>query len=174
MGTWTKTAPTLPYGSQWTVYAQQSVQVTHYSIRATIACVRLTGKRYVIRFQVYAGGAESYAEYYDPPDNFVLVVYKNGTQESTTKLGWKSSVSQGTTQTIYYIGEADGGTTIKAQTGNDRSSSTNVQRSFAVPEELGGFCVKIGGVWKNAVPWVKVGGAWRQAAGRIKVNGEWV
>ena len=34
--------------------------------------------------------------------------------------------------------------------------------------------VKVGGVWKNATPYVKVGGAWKQADRWVKVGGVWV
>jgi hypothetical protein len=36
-----------------------------------------------------------------------------------------------------------------------------------------GARIKIGGVWKQAVPYVKTGGVWKMAQPHIKVNGSW-
>jgi hypothetical protein len=34
--------------------------------------------------------------------------------------------------------------------------------------------IKVGGAWKNSVPWIKVGGSWKQAREAwVKVNGVW-
>jgi hypothetical protein len=38
---------------------------------------------------------------------------------------------------------------------------------------LPGVFVKVGGVWKNAIPYVKVGGVWKQAVRYVKVGGAW-
>ena len=38
---------------------------------------------------------------------------------------------------------------------------------------LPGVFVNVGGVWKNATPYVRVGGVWRQAIRYVKVNGVW-
>ena len=33
--------------------------------------------------------------------------------------------------------------------------------------------IKVGGIWKQAIPYIKVGGVWKQANFKIKISGEW-
>ena len=173
MGEWTWTAPTLPSGSAWEQEVTMSYSTQNrFGLGGSKAIARLSGKKYAIKLFFFAGGAtRGYT--YAPPDNFKLYIYKNGTQESVYTKSWGSSVAAGTEYTIYYISEADEGTTIKTTIGNDYSSSVSTSATSTVPAELGGFFVNVNGTWKNAVPWVKVNGVWKQGTPFVKVNGEW-
>ena len=164
---WSRTAPELPSGSEWTQVGTTSWENNNLKITSVVYTARLNGKGFAVKV------AETRQHYrYNFTDLYLRCDIGGVGGEPET--GIKGTSSNGSTA-AYFIGEAAAGAAVDVIVGFQASNSSSLKTvSFTAPALLGATVfLKVGGVWKPAQVKVKVGGVWRDAVAKIKVGGTW-
>lgn len=164
---WSRTAPELPSGSEWTQVGTTSWGNNNLEITSVVSVARLNGNGLAVQV-VETRRHDRY--------NFTDLYLRCdiGGVTGTPETGIKGTSSNGST-TAYFTGEAAAGVTVDVVVGFRADISSSLKRvSFIAPAPLGATVyVKIAGVWKPTQIKVKVGGVWRDAVAKIKVGGTW-
>ncbi len=164
---WSRTAPELPSGSEWTQVGTTSWGNNNLEITSVVSVTRLNGNGLAVQV-VETRRHDRY--------NFTDLYLRCdiGGVTGTPETGIKGTSSNGST-TAYFTGEAAAGVTVDVVVGFRADISSSLKRvSFIAPAPLGATVyVKIAGVWKPTQIKVKVGGVWRDAVAKIKVGGTW-
>lgn len=161
---WSRTAPELPGGSEWTQVGTTSWGNNNLIITSVVSVARLNGKGFAVQV------VETRQHYrYNFTDLYLRCDI--GGVTGTPETGFKGTSGNGST-TAYFTGEAGANVPITVFVGlyaRDDDSTT-----FNAPELLGATVfLKVGGVWRPAQVKVKVGGVWKDAVAKIKVGGTW-
>lgn len=164
---WSRTAPELPSGSEWTQVGTTSWGNNNLDITSVVSVARLNGKGFAVQV------VETRQHYrYNFTDLYLRCDI--GGVTGTPETGIKGTSSNGST-TAYFTGEAAAGVTVDVVVGFRADISSSLKRvSFTAPALLGSTVYfKVSGVWKRAQIKVKVGGVWKDAVAKIKVGGTW-
>lgn len=164
---WSRTAPELPSGSEWTQVGTTSWGNNNLDITSVVSVARLNGKGFAVKV------VETRQHYrYNFTDLYLRCDI--GGVTGTPETGIKGTSGNGST-TAYFTGEAAAGVTVDVVVGFRADISSSLKTvSFTAPAPLGAtIYLKVGGVWKPAQVKVKVGGVWRDAVAKIKVGGTW-
>ena len=112
MGTWSKDAPTLPSGSEWSARIKNTSPTYYESYRFYLNTryARLAGNGYVVEFYITTTSGPNGGWWSNCP--LTCYAYLNGTLESTYT-SFTGPSKKGGTVTFYYYGEAAEGDTIR-------------------------------------------------------------
>lgn len=166
---WSKTAPALPSGSSWEQTQTTKFWANHWKLDTTRSIARLEGKSIAIKIVATISNG-SYGDFFNP-GNYHLSATAGGTTSTDTT---SYSMSKGT-QTFYYVGTAEAGSTVETKVGYVDSNSSRILKTFTAPALLGPTVyVKVGGTWKQASKvYVKSSGTWKEGQLTIKTGGAW-
>ena len=166
---WSKTAPTLPSGSSWEQTQTTEFLSNYWKLDTVRSIARLEGTSIAIKVVATMSNG-SYGSFINP-GNYHLSATAGGTTSTDTT---SYSMTEGT-QTFYYVGTAEAGSTVTTVVGYVDSSASRISKTFTAPALLGPTVyIKVGGAWKKASKvYVKSSGAWKEGQLKIKTGGAW-
>ena len=163
---WSRTAPELPSGSEWTQVGTTGWGNNNLEITSVVSVARLNGNGLAVQV-VETRRHDRY--------NFTDLYLRCdiGGVTGTPETGIKGTSSNGST-TAYFTGEAAAGVTVDVVVGFRADISSSLKRvSFIAPALLGDTVYfKVSGVWKQTTLYRK-GGAWKNALAKFKTGGAW-
>lgn len=163
---WSRTAPELPSGSEWTQVGTTSWGNNNLEITSVVSVARLNGNGLAVQV-VETRRHDRY--------NFTDLYLRCdiGGVTGTPETGIKGTSSNGST-TAYFTGEAAAGVTVDVVVGFRADISSSLKRvSFTAPALLGStLYFKVGGTWRQTTLYRK-GGTWKNALAKFKAGGTW-
>ena len=165
---WSKSAPTLPSGSEWTQVGTTIYQDNNTTITSVVYCARLNGQGFALKVEE----TRSHAKF-----NFTDLYLRCdiGGVTGTPETGIKGTSGNGST-TVYFTGESAAGVQITVTVSfSGTDYDTRDRFTFTAPALLGPTVyIKVGGTWKQAsAVYVKSSGAWKEGQLKINVGGAW-
>ena len=166
---WSTTAPTLPSGSSWVQEQTTEFLSNYWKLDTVRSIARLEGTSIAIKVVATMSNG-SYGDFINP-GNYYLSATAGGTTSTNTT---SYSMSKGT-QTFYYVGTAEAGSTVTTVVGYVDSGASRIPKTFTAPALLGPTVyINVGGTWKQAsAVCVKSSGAWKEGQLKINVGGAW-
>ena len=130
---WSKTAPTLPSGSDWSgsVSISQIIR-NHIKVNCDISIARLRGTSVAVKchFTVYKG---AYDDYYSA---YLYLKEEDSSADTSIETPAGPVYSAGKTMDVYWTGNKDGGASVKITIGLKNDSSSLQSKTLTAPALL--------------------------------------